>query len=200
MPYVITCGDEGVQINEGTRLGILGAGLDVPRFAEVVELLKKTLNEELRIASSEENDWTKKQLQLSEWEQTNASMQQRIEALADSSGLLYSGFLPFTDPRQLKHDIKGHMVRPHGVHIANKVSLTIGGGEQTYNLGNYVISADWVADAPDDLVKEFIQTQIDFYQSLAGETKLMVLVEEEGALSDDQKAANKAKLEAVGLI
>jgi len=200
MPYVITCGDEGVQINEGTRLGVVGAGLDVPRFDEVVSFMKSVLGEDLRIVSSEENDWTKKLLDLPEWEQTTASMQQRIESMADAQKLLYSGFLPFSDPKALKHEIKGHMVRPHGVHIANNISLTLAGGEQTYHLGQFVISADWVADAPNDLVKKFIQTQIDFYQSLSGDLKLGIVLEEEGELGPEVAAANKKKLQEVGLI
>jgi len=39
MPYVITCGDEGVQINQGTRLGIVGAGFRVPHFSKIVKAL-----------------------------------------------------------------------------------------------------------------------------------------------------------------
>ena len=41
MIYVITCGDEGIQINEGTRLGILGAGFKMNGFPQVVKALKK---------------------------------------------------------------------------------------------------------------------------------------------------------------
>lgn len=200
MPFVITCGDEGVQINEGTRIGILGAGFRLEGFSEVVKHLKKVLGKDLRIAASEENDWIKQQLDLSTWEQVTASAQQQIQALADQEKLLYAGFLPFADPKNLEHDIRGHMVRPHGIHIANKICLTLGGGEQTYNLGNYVISADWVAEAPTELVKAFIGTQIEFYKKLAKNDELLIVLEEAGELGEAVAAENKKALEKAGII
>ena len=199
MQFVLACGDEGVQINEGTRLGVVGAGFQVPGFSEVVSLLKKQFEGELAVVSSEENDWTKAHLQLSNWEQTNASMQQHIEALADQEGLVYAGYLPFSDPKALKHGVKGHMVRPHGIHIANKILLTVGGGEQTFHLGHYVISADWVADAPSELVTSFLQTQIEFYRSLAGQ-ELPLVLENDGILTDTQKEQNTAVLHSLGVL
>ena len=199
MQFVLACGDEGVQINEGTRLGVVGAGFQVSGFSEVVSLLKKQFEGELAVVSSEENDWTKAHLQLSNWEQTNASMQQHIEALADQEGLVYAGYLPFSDPKALKHGVKGHMVRPHGIHIANKILLTVGGGEQTFHLGHYVISADWVADAPSELVTSFLQTQIEFYRSLAGQ-ELPLVLENDGILTDTQKEQNTAVLHSLGVL
>ena len=199
MQFVLACGDEGVQINEGTRLGVVGAGFQVSGFSEVVSLLKKQFEGELAVVSSEENDWTKAHLQLSNWEQTNASMQQHIEALADQEGLVYAGYLPFSDPKALKHGVKGHMVRPHGIHIANKILLTVGGGEQTFHLGHYVISADWVADAPSELVTSFLQTQIEFYRSLAGQ-ELPLVLENDGILTDTQKEQNTAVLHGLGVL
>ena len=148
-PYVITCGDEGVQINHGTRLAFAGSGYGLEGFSEAVKALKKLLKTEIRIASNQENDWFKAQLDLKDWEQVNASAQQQVEALADQEKLLYAGYLPFADPRKLKHDIKGHMVRPKRVHVANKICFTLGGGEQVYNLGCYRISADWAGSVPD---------------------------------------------------
>jgi hypothetical protein len=200
MSYVITCGDEGVQINEGTRLAVVGSGFRVEGFSEVTKIIKKLFGPEVFIASSEENDWVKKQLDLSNWEQVNASSQQHIEALADREGLSYAGFLPFSDPKQLAEGVKGHMVRPHAIHIANKISFTVGGGEQKYNLGNYLISADWVAQAPEELVKSFLTTQVEFYQTLAGKTPLIILVEEGGSLGEEVAAQNKAVLQKLGFI
>jgi hypothetical protein len=200
MSYVITCGDEGVQINEGTRLAVVGSGFRVSGFSEVATIFKKLFGPDFFIASSEENDWIKKQLDLSNWEQVTASSQQHIEAVADREGITYAGFLPFSDPKQLVEGVKGHMVRPHGIHIANKISFTVGGGEQKYNLGNYVISADWVAEAPEELVKSFLTTQIEFYQSLAGKNPLTILVEEGGSLGESVAAANKAVLTKLGFI
>lgn len=200
MPFVITCGDEGVQINEGTRLGILGSGLGLDGFPQVVKILKKVLEKDLRIAASEENDWIKQVLELSAWDQVNASTQQQVQILADKEKLLYSGYLPFSDPKNLEHEIRGHMVRPHGIHIANKICFTLGGGEQTYNLGNYVISADWVAEAPKELVKSFIGAQVEFYKKLSKNDDLMIVFEEGGVLGEKVAAANKKALEKAGII
>jgi hypothetical protein len=198
MVYVITCGDEGVQINEGTRVAVVGAGFRLENFSEVVKALKKTFGDDLRIAASEENDWLKEQLSLSNWEQVNASAQQHIGAVADQEGLLYSGYLPFSDPKQLKHEVKGHMVRPHAIHIANKICLTVGGGEQKYNLGHYVISADWVANADSKLVKQVLDAQIAFYTKLNGGNALPIELEETGELGEEAVAKNKAVLEKLG--
>lgn len=200
MAYVITCGDEGVQINEGTRIGILGCGFRLDSLSKVLSLLKKVFKEDLRVAINEENDWLKAKLDLVNWEQVNAMAQQQIQALAEREGLLYAGYLPFSDPKMLQHEIKGHMVRPHKVHIANKICFTLGGGEQTYNLGNYVISADWVYLAKPELVKAFIQPQIDFYKKLAGSQELTFVYEMKGELGEEIAQKNKAMLDkALGL-
>ncbi len=198
MAYVITCGDEGIQINEGTRLGILGAGYGLAGFGDVAKLLQKTLKTDLRIVANAENGWIKQQMNLATFEEADASMQQQVEALADQHGLLYSGFIPFADPKELKYGIKGHMVRPQGVHIANKISFTLGGGEQTFHLGHYQISADWVGLANQKLVKEFIEPQIEFYQQQAG-MNLAIVFETEGELDEKTVAANQAMLESVGI-
>jgi hypothetical protein len=196
MPYVITCGDEGVQINEGTRLGVVGAGFRVPHIEKVIKALKKVLGEDLRIASSEENNWIKQALDLNDWDQVNAMMEQHVEAMADREGLLYAGMLPFTDPRQLNHDIKGHMVRPQGIHIATKISFTLAGGEQKYHLGCFVISAEWVAAVPREVAEEVILTQVKFYRSLV-KKPLQFTFEEAGSLDEKTVAKNKAIIEDI---
>ena len=196
MAYVITCGDEGVQINQGTRLGVVGAGFRVPHFSQIVKALKKELGKETRVASSEENDWIKQALDLNDWDQVNAMMEQHVEALADREGLLYAGMLPFTDPRQLKHDIKGHMVRPQGIHIATKISFTLAGGEQKYHLGCFVISAEWVSAVPRDVAEEAILTQVKFYRSLV-KKPLQFTFEENGVLDEKLVAKNKAVIEDI---
>ncbi len=199
MSYVITCCDEGVQINEGRRLGFVGAGFHLDSFHEAIVALKKVISEDLRVVASEENDWVKKQQNLSDWGQVNAAMQQQVEALADREKLLYSGMLTFTDPKMLKHEIKGHMVRPHNIHVANKICLTLGGGEQKYNLGCYLISADWVAEAKPKVVKEVIEAQIEFYTALA-KKPLTIVFEEAGELGDKVAAKNRAALEKAGIV
>lgn len=197
MSFVITCGDEGVQINEGTRLGFVGAGFHLTDFSTAVAALKKVLAADIAIAANEENDWFKTELKLSNWEQTNASAQQHVQAIADKEGLNYAGILPFADPKSLEHGVKGHMVRPHGIHIANKLCFTLAGGEQTYNLGNYIISAEWVAAVPENVAAALIKTQVDFYTKLAGQP-LKVVWEEAGTVDPKIVAQNKAVLEKLG--
>jgi len=198
MSYVITCGDEGVQINEGKRLGVVGAGFRLEGFSEIVKSLKKLLGDDIKIASNEENAWVKEKLDLSTWEQANASSQQHIEAVADEEELLYAGYLPFSDPQVLKHDIKGHMVRPQKIHIAMKIAFTLAGGEQTFHLGQNIISAEWVHLVKPELAKKIIKTQVDFYQKIAGDMKLKFVFEEEGELGEEIAAKNKAILEDLG--
>jgi hypothetical protein len=198
MSYVITCGDEGVQINEGTRLGVVGAGYKLEGFSDVVKALKKIFGKDLKVASNEENAWIKDKLELATWEQTNASSQQHIEAVADKEGLLYAGFLPFADPKELKHGIKGHMVRPQKIHIATKIVFTLAGGEQTFHLGSNIISAEWVHLAKPEVAKKFIKTQMDFYQKIAGDYKLQIVFEEEGDLGEKFAQKNKEVLEKLG--
>ncbi len=199
MSYVIACGDEGVQINEGTRLGFVGAGYNLEGFSKAVAILKKLFGLDIRIAANAECDWIKEQLNLSNWEQVEASSQQYIAALADKESLLYAGILPFSDPRPLNHEIKGHMVRPKGVHVANKVMFTLGGGEQKYNLGCFVISADWVAESDKKTVKAMMETQIAHYQKFAGASPLKFVFEMNGELGESVALANKAMLESVDI-
>jgi hypothetical protein len=196
MSYVITCGDEGVQINQGTRLGVVGAGFRVPHFHDIVKVLKKRLDKKIAIASSEENNWIKQTLDLSDWDQVNAMMEQHVEALADREGLQYAGMLPFTDPRQLKHEIKGHMVRPQGIHIATKISFTLAGGEQKYHLGCFVISAEWASGVSPEIAEEAIMTQVKFYRSLV-KKPLQFTFEETGSLDPKLVAENKKVIENI---
>lgn len=200
MPYVITCGDEGVQINEGTRLAFVGSGFQLEGFSDAVSALKRLLGDDLRIVTHSECAWIKEKLELSNWEQVEASSQQYVEALADKENLLYSGILPFADPKELKHEIKGHMVRPQNIHIANKLMFTLAGGEQTYNLGCFVISADWVAEADKKTVKRMMEAQIAHYKTLAKRDDLPIVFEMEGPLGAEVAEANKKMLESVGIV
>ncbi|MFH1959183.1 MAG: hypothetical protein ABIJ22_02550 [Patescibacteria group bacterium] len=197
MAYVITCGDEGIQINIGTRLGILGSGFELTGFPQVVKVLKKLFGKDLRITANEENEWIKERLGLANWERTNDSMQQQIKALADEQKLLYAGLIPFTDPRQLKHEIKGHMVRPKKIHIANKICFTLAGGEQTYHLGHYLICAEWVSGVSKKVAKEFLTTQVEFYQKQA-KMELPFVFEMDGELGEEVATTNKQVLEDLG--
>lgn len=168
----------------------LGAGFKIDGFPQVVKALKKLLSKNIRVVANEENEWVKNHLDLDNWEQASASMQQQVEALADENKLAYAGLIPFADPKQLKHQIKGHMVRPRGIHIANKICFTLAGGEQTYHLGHYVISAEWVSEVDKKIAKELLTTQVEFYKKQS-KMDLEFEFETEGQL--DQKIVEKNK-------
>lgn len=212
VPLVIADGDEGVQLNYGRRFAFLGAGFHLPHISQVIKILQETINnnfpeeqldKKLKIAISEENAWIKKELKLNDWDETNASAQQYLAALADQLKIEYVGILPFADPQELKAKVKGHMVRPHNMHLANKVCFTIAGGEEVYNLGQYLISADWLADFSNNgkknmpQAKEILKTQLDFYQTLAGESKLKVLVEDQGPFNKELVEENRQVLDKI---
>jgi len=199
MSYVITCGDEGVQINTGTRLAMVGAGIKVENFDHVLDAWKKLFGQEICIASSAENDWVKQQFGLNTFEQADATMQQYAAALADTNKLLYTGFLPFADPKDLDHGIRGHMVRPQGMHLANKICFTLAGGEQVYNLGQYLISVEWAHLVDKKIAKQVIQTQVDYYNRLAGQP-LQTITQEDGELGAEIAAQNKAILVELGFL
>lgn len=203
-PLVIADGDEGVQINVGRRLAFLGAGLKLEGFDKVLVAVRKMLesykdgaDNQLRLVASEENAYVKEVLGLNDFDEANASMQQHLQVLADKENLLYAGILPFADPLELEHGIKGHMVRPRNIHIANKICFTLAGGETTYNLGQYLISADWLAFADKHLVKSFIDTQVKFYEKLA-KRPLTFVIEEAGDLPSEIVEKNKAILFSLG--
>lgn len=200
MKYVITCGDEGVQLNQGTRLGILGSGIKIPHADKIIGYLKSLFGSEVYLSASEENAWIRQEFALNTWEQANATYQQQAEVIADKVSIPYIGFLEFSDPRPLKHEIKGHMVRPKGIHIANGISLTIGGGEQTYHLGHFVISAEWLHLADKKIAKEFLDAQIEYYKKLVNMPDIKITVEEAGELDPKVIAKNKAILEKLGYV
>lgn len=195
--FVITDGDEGVQINEGVRFAVAGSGYKVPGFSQIVQALQGLLDKDLRIASTQNSAWMKQKLDLDDWEQVNALAQQHVQALADKENLLYAGYLPFADPKEIDYKIKGHLVRPVGMHLANKICFTLGGGEQHFNLGQYLISADWVSAVEQGVAQKAIQTQVDFYHELAGQD-LKYTYQTKGKLGQDKAEENKAVLLKLG--
>ena len=212
IPLVIADGDEGVQLNHGRRFAFLGSGFHLPHFPQVIKALQKTiidnfpkeqLDKKLKIVASEENSWFKKELKLNDWDETNASAQQHLAALADQLKLEYAGILPFADPKELEAGVRGHMVRPHNMHLANQLCFTIAGGEEVYNLGQYLISADWLANFTDNgkknmaKAKELLEVQLNFYQSLAGETKLKVLIDDQGPFVEELSKKNQEVLDKI---
>jgi hypothetical protein len=160
---------------------------------------KKVCSRELFIFANEENDCVKQLLELPDWETTNASMEQQIAALADREKLKYAGLIAFVDPVDFGQGIKAHMVRPHGVHVAKRLSLTVGGGEQTFNLGNFVLSAEWVGSVKPEIARAVLTAQREHLQSLVRKP-LEVVVELDGPLSDAVKQKNFAVLRDLGFL
>lgn len=195
--FVIADADEGVQINAGTRLGFAGSGFMLDGFEQVIAILKKEISNQMRIVSSGESDWIKQKLDLKQWDEVDAMAQQHLQSLADEHELLYAGFMPFADPQDVDHQVKGHMVRPHGVHLANKICFTLGGGEQKYNLGQFVVSADWLFKASKKVVKQVIMLQVEFLQTLSS-GKLQFVYQLGGVLGEKVAKKNKALLEGLG--
>lgn len=205
VPFVITCGDEGVQINHGRRFAFAGAGLRLVGFEQALSALRQVLEQEgfgdqakqLAIAASEENSYAKQVLELNDFEEANASMQQHLQVLAKKYDLRYAGILPFADPLELDAEVKGHMVRPKGIHIANKICFTLAGGEQTYNLGQYLISADWLSVVDLTAAKELLAAQVAFYEGLAGR-KLSIVHTTEGIFQEATVDSNLKILQDLG--
>ena len=206
MPLVIAAADEGVQLNHGRRFAFVGAGFRLPHISAVLVALAKTIDQhfpaeqkdkKLKIAASEENAWFKQTLKLNDWDETNASMQQHLAALAEQEQLEYVGILPFADPQELAGAVKGHMVRPHNLHLANKVCLTIAGGEQTYNLGQYLLSVDWLAEFTKHgkqklkEAKELVQAQLTYLRELNHGKDLPTVIEDQGPLSSQLVEENR---------
>ena len=152
---------------------------------------------DLYLAASSECAWIKQELNLDEWEEVDAMTQQHLQSLADREKIKYAGFLPFADPQELNYGVKGHMVRPHGVHLANKICFTFGGGEQTYNLGQFLISADWVSEADEKLVEKCIKKQVDFFQGLS-KSNLKFVCQMKGVLGEEVAKKNQAVLKKLG--
>ncbi len=205
VPFVIACGDEGVQINHGRRFAFVGAGLKLAGFEQALTGLRQTLSDngfaeqasQLAVAANEENSYVKQVFALNDFEEADASMQQHLQVLAKNHDLQYAGILPFADPLELAHQVKGHMVRPKGIHIANKICFTLAGGEQTYNLGQYLISADWLSAVPLAVAKELLAVQVAFYESLAGR-KLSIVHETAGIFEEAVVDANLKVLQELG--
>jgi hypothetical protein len=205
VPFVVTCGDEGVQINHGRRFAFVGAGLKLAGFEQALLGLRQVLEQEgfvaqakqMAVAANEENTYVKQVLELNDFEEADASMQQHLQVLAKKHDLRYAGILPFADPLELAAEVKGHMVRPKGIHIANKICFTLAGGEQTYNLGQYLISADWLSAVDATVAKELLAVQVAFYESLAGR-KLKIVHETEGIFQEATVAANLKILQELG--
>ncbi len=198
LQYIIACGDEGVRVSGATRLGVVGAGAKLPHIDELYKAIKK-IYPQVGVFANQENDWIKQQLALSDYESADASMQQHIAALCDLQDVKYLGNIEFVDPVEFGDGVKAHMVRPHGIHVAKQISLTIGGGEQKFNLGNFVVSADWVSGVKPEVAKEILQTEIEFYRALR-KKELPIVVEDGGELSDEMKAKNREVLQNIGLI
>lgn len=194
-PLVLASCDEGLQLNEGFRLGFVGAGLGVDNFDQVLKALKKVLQvEKLNIVSSQDDDFHIKRVP--NIKKQHVFIKDKFDFFAGKYNLDYVGHLDFKEPQNLKNGVKGHMVRPVGIHVAQNICFTLGGGERTYDLGNFVFSAEWVSLVDYDLAKEVMIKQIEFVKKLAF-GKLNFIFQQEGDLSEDLVEKNKKIMEKI---
>jgi hypothetical protein len=191
---VLASCDEGLQLNEGIRLGFVGAGLGVDNFKEILEALKKCLGDDLSIASSQDDDFHIKRVPNVKKQQI--FIKEKFDFFAKKNGLTYVGHLDFKEPQVLKNGIKGHMVRPVGIHVAQNICFTLGGGEQVYNLANFVFSSEWVSLVDYELASKVMKEQIEFVKKLAF-GKLNFAFQEEGSLDDELIQKNKEIMEKI---
>lgn len=187
--WVIASGDEGLQLNNGVRLGFAGAGYALPHFAAAIDILRETLSGEILIAAAQEDDWLAHVLK----SKNQLVFDETIAALAQESNLTYVGQFDFGDPKDLEHGVRGHLVRPPKIHVAESIVLTVGGGEQVYSLEQLVIAAEYAYNLPLEKLKEILGAQIDFYRRVIG-IDLPVKLSREGALSAEIKQANEKAL------
>lgn len=192
VPWVIASGDEGLQLNLGVRFAFVGSGYHAPHFKQALQALCQLApaKQKLFLASMQEDDWLAQQLQTK-----NPNLyQETLTQFAATHKLPYAGQFDYGDPRELADGaVKGHLVRPPKIHVADRICLTIGGGEQTYNLRHFVISADFVSELKPKQAQELITAQIDFYRQLSGED-LPLTLETAGPLPADVKKANQQVL------
>ncbi len=162
---VIASGDEGLQLNVGTRFGFVGSGWDLPHFDQAIKTLQKKLPEPLVLASIQEDDWLNEKLQTK-----NPNLyQEKLQQFATDHHLAYIGQLDYGDPRDLSDGVtRGHLVRPPKIHVADQICFTTGGGEQQFNLRQIMISADYLFGLKSAAAAEIIGLQIKFYQKIIG--------------------------------
>lgn len=192
-PLVIASSDEGLQLNFGVRFGFTGSGYNLPHFAKAIQALAKKLPQPLVLASLQEDDWLANELS-----SKNPNLyQETLEKFAKEHQLSYVGQLDYGDPRDLNDNLtRGHIVRPQKIHVADQICFTLGGGEQTFNLRQIIISADYLFALTPKQGVEIISKQVNFYRQLLG-NKLKFARETDGILADTVKTANAKKLDAI---
>ena len=192
-PLVIATGDEGLQLNHGIRFAFAGSGYQLPYFDEALKILQKKLDQPLVLVSSQEDDWLAAELQ-----SKNPNLyQETLSKFAKKHGLKYVGQMDYGDPRDLDDQLtRGHLVRPQKIHVADHIRFTTGGGEQTFNLRHFVVSADFLADLDYQKAQAIINAQIEFYQELIGK-KLKFTQENSGSLGEKAAAKNQAVLDKI---
>ncbi|MBQ6449864.1 hypothetical protein IJJ08_03090 [bacterium] len=192
VPLVITSGDEGLQLNSGCRLGFVGSGFQLSHFESALKVLRQLFASSLCLASAQEDDWLERQLQ----SRNQSFFAEKLTAFAQQQGLAYVGQFDYGDPKDLEAGVRGHLVRPPKIHVAEGITLTIGGGEQTYSLERCVICADFAHGLDLPVLRELMISQIDFYREIVG-AHLPVSVSDEGNLSPELKLANRQALSPI---
>jgi hypothetical protein len=191
--YIIASGDEGLQLNSGRRLGFVGSGYGLEFFPQALKVLRADLSSNLVLTSTQEDDWLAVQLK-----SKNPNLyQETLTKFAADHDLPYIGQFDYGDPRELDdHLTKGHLVRPQKIHVADQICFTIGGGEDTYNLRQLVISADYLHGLTPKQAAAIITTQVQFYRQLLARS-LKFSVATAGSLADNFKNRNKTALDQI---
>lgn len=192
-PLVISSSDEGLQLNFGVRFGFTGSGYNLPHFSQAIQALQKKLPQPLVLASLQEDDWLAHQLS-----SKNPNLyQETLAKFANKHGLDYVGQFDYGDPRDLNDNLtRGHIVRPQKIHVADQICFTLGGGEQTFNLRQIIISADYLFALTPKQGLEIIGEQVNFYRQLLG-NKLKFTQETTGILAPSLVDKNQEKLQQI---
>ena len=175
-PYVIASIDEGIQLNAGIRLGFIGGGLGLEGATQALEAWKKVVQKaqldtsKLYLLSSQEDEWQDEAIK----SRNINIISTKMKKWAKEIGAIYAGQLEFGDPREYisaKKEflgVRGHLVRPPKIHVATGITLTCGGGEENFDLRNYVISADWLLGMSDKkLATKILQTEVEYCRNIA---------------------------------
>ena len=192
--YVISSCDEGLQLNQGIKIGFVGAGFGINQLDLILPALEDVLQQQLIVVSSQDDDLHIKHVP--NVKKQRIFINEKFVFFAKKHNLLYAGHLDFKEPQNLKYEVRGHMVRPEGVHVAQNICFTLGGGEQIYSLANFVLSAEWISSVDFDLAFKIMKEQVDFIKKISF-NKLNLIFQKDGLLSDELKMKNEKIIEKI---
>ncbi|MCL2110310.1 hypothetical protein FWH30_01895 [Microgenomates group bacterium] len=196
VPKVIASSDEGLQLNDGVRLGFVGAGLGIAELDEIIEVLQEQMEKsgdgELVIVSSQEDDIQDDLLQT----RNIGMVAEKMTAFASKFKIGYAGHIDFGDPRNINLGVRGHLVRPPRLHVADSVCFTLAGGEHNFSLRHFVLSADWVFALGRKKATKILTAEVAALEKLSGK-KLKITYDMKGDWDPKIAAVNKEIVEAI---